>query len=210
VKAGCYLHGGFTVRFLFLIAYPTVTLLISVLASTLAIAAPLPAGDLELACSGEPTQEEMSSLAEFIDFAEQHDGEPVFVSVSIEADSGAGGCARNVSRETSGVTYRVCNNVPHLWLCTQRDKVFVQASGPGTPFPHGIVLPGERTLPTSLPYSYYSYGQWLNYSGPFIIRYFSGTGFRYASLDIPDPGLDVVWTRAHDNRTVRNGSRREP
>lgn len=54
-----------------------------------------------------------------------------------------------------------------------------------------------------LPYRFGGYGDWLNYQGPFIVRYQSATGSEHATFDVPDAALSGVWERAHVNADSR-------
>lgn len=175
---------------------------------------PLPGASLRLACHDEgpeATAEEIDRIASLLEFAREHDGQAVYLDVVIAANDGAGTCSRDLSEfpdQTEPEPFRAMITLdpcraeigdeaePH---CARPGMVNVRAFGPPLAITQAIILPAENDLPLSLPYRIAGYGDWLNYQGPFIARFFSGTGYEYATFDIPDPALISVWDRSRVN-----------
>lgn len=187
---------------------------------------PLPAATFRLHCvddSAEGTAVEAERILALLEFAEIHDGEPVFLDAVIEADAGAGGCSRDLSEYPNQpwpgegrarITIDPCRVAPrrreegrHCW----RDgMVDVQALGPPMVLRHSIVLPAQADIPENLPYRIHGYGDWLNYQGPFIVHFYSGTGYSYATFHVPDGTLPGVWERARVNADLWKRARADP
>lgn len=184
-------------------------------------AAPLPEFRLTLGCAVDATAfaADIDALTAFLAFAEAHDGQPVLLDVEIEAIAGAGGCPRETGdsgyrdprrlpdaeaeRFYAGgiIEYRRCPDRRRSYFCgADRERLIVEGyGGGGLGFPHGIALPEEAALPRGLPYRIYGYGDRLRFRGPFILRHYSATGLIFATVDVPDPALGHVWTRAAEN-----------
>ncbi|WP_339915153.1 hypothetical protein [uncultured Brevundimonas sp.] len=180
---------------------------------------PLPAASFRLHCfddSAERTAVEVEGVLALLEFAENHDGEPVFLDAVIEADAGAGGCSRDRSEfpnqpspdgNRARISIDPCRGESrrreqgrHCW----RDgMVDVQAIGPPMALTSSIVLPAQADIPENLPYRIRGYGDWLNYQGPFIVHFYSGTGYTYATFHVPDAALPGVWDRARVNAARR-------
>tara|TARA_R110002051_G_scaffold183669_1_gene253199 strand:- start:10 stop:642 length:633 start_codon:yes stop_codon:yes gene_type:complete len=182
---------------------------------------PLPAASFRLHCiddSAERTATEVEGVLALLTFAEAHDGEPVYLDAVIAADAGAGGCSRDLSENAdqsppepgrARITIDPCQVEPdrredgrHCW---RTGMVDVQASGPPMVLTNSIVVPAQADIPETLPYRIGGYGDWLNYQGPFIVHFYDGTGYSYATFHVPDPALPGVWDRADVN--ARNRSR---
>tara|TARA_R110002167_G_scaffold59322_6_gene168152 strand:+ start:1566 stop:2210 length:645 start_codon:yes stop_codon:yes gene_type:complete len=180
---------------------------------------PLPAVTLRLQCSDsgtDTTSEEVDAVLSLLEFAEAHDGEPVYLDAVIQADAGAGGCSRDVSEFSdqpdpqvgqARISIDPCRVEPrggedgrHCWRAGMVD---IRASGPPMVLTNSIVLPAQADIPESLPYRIGGYGDWLNYQGAFIARFYTGTGYSYATFHLPDPGLAGVWERARLNAATR-------
>ena len=61
---------------------------------------PLPAATFRLHCfddGAETTAVEAEGVMALLEFAEAHDGQPVYLDAVIQADAGAGGCSRDLS-----------------------------------------------------------------------------------------------------------------
>tara|TARA_R110002051_G_scaffold47355_1_gene93810 strand:- start:194 stop:826 length:633 start_codon:yes stop_codon:yes gene_type:complete len=182
---------------------------------------PLPAATFRLHCfddGAETTAVEAEGVMALLEFAEAHDGRPVYLDAVIAADAGAGGCSRDLSKfpgqpapgpGRARITIDPCRVEPrrreagrHCW---RTGMVDVQASGPPMVLTNSIVLPAQADIPQTLPYRIGGYGDWLNYQGPFIVHFYGGTGYSYATFHVPDPALPGVWDRAGVN--ARNRSR---
>ena len=175
---------------------------------------PLPATSLRLGChdeGDEATGQEIYRIADLLEFAREHDGQAVYLDAVIAANDGAGSCSRDLSafpNQPEPEPFRAMivldpcraeptdEAEPH---CARPGMVHLRAFGPPLAITQAIILPAEDDLPLSLPYRIAGYGDWLNYQGPFIARFFSGTGYEYATFDIPDPALTSVWDRARLN-----------
>lgn len=183
-------------------------------------AQPLPEASLRLTCSADDgaVVADVDALQEFLAFAEAHDGQAVMVDVEIEAIAGAGGCPREAGEPghhdpsrlpeaesarlyARGILeYRPCPDRRRAHFCgASRERLIVEGVGGGSAVSFGIALPEESALPRGLPYLLYGYGDRLRYRGPFILRHYSATGLIFATLDVPDPALDYVWSRAAEN-----------
>ena len=88
-----------------------------------------------------------------------------------------------------------------------REHSTLTANGPPLAYGHSVFLPHEDSLDEGLPYRHGGYGDWLNYQGPFIVRFFEGTGYAYATFDTPSPALPGVWERARCNADHRSCAR---
>ena len=176
---------------------------------------PLPASSLRLGChdeGAEATGVEIDGIANLLEFAREHDGRPVYLDAVIEANDGAGSCSRDLSAFPDQpepepframITLDPCRaeiaEDEEARHCARPGMVHLRAFGPPLAVTHAIILPAEADLPLSLPYRIAGYGDWLNYQGPFIVRFFSGTGYEYATFDVPDPALSNLWERASLN-----------
>ncbi|MFA7637775.1 MAG: hypothetical protein WCY02_00565 [Parvibaculum sp.] len=173
-----------------------------------AAADPLPVTTFRLSClpGGSVTlAAEREAMLSLLDFARENDGAPVYLDAAIAADAGAGFCSRDLAtplherREgeegPDAITFNGCKVDPEA-RCSAPDMVQIDADGPPLAYRHSIFLPTESALPRNLPYRLGRYGDWLNYQGPFIARYFEGTGYAYATFHVPDPALGFVWERA--------------
>lgn len=182
---------------------------------------PLPAATFRLHCfddGAEQTAVEAEGILTLLEFAAAHDGQPVYLDAVIAADAGAGGCSRDLSLiphqpspepGRARISIDPCRVEPrrreegrHCW---RTGMVDVQASGPPMVLINSIVLPAQADIPQTLPYRIGGYGDWLNYQGPFIVHFYDGTGYSYATFHVPDPALPGVWDRAGVN--ARNRSR---
>ena len=167
----------------------------------------LPRTSFRLSCVNadqERVSIEMAAIQELMEFAAAHDGEPVYLDVVIEADNGAGTCARDLATPYKGnrnageprqISFNGCK-VEKGRRCLEKDMAQIDADGPPLAYRHSIVLPRETALPKNLPYRMSGYGDWLNYQGPFIVRHYEGTGYAYATFHVPDAALGLVWARA--------------
>jgi len=173
-----------------------------------ATADPLPLATIRLSCvpGGSDTLEvEREAMLSLLDFARENDGAPVYLDAAIAADAGAGFCSRDLAtplqdrREAEDrpgkITFNGCKADPEA-RCAEPEMVQIDADGPPLAYRHSIFLPTEASLPRNLPYRLGRYGDWLNYQGPFIARYFEGTGYAYATFHVPDPALGFIWERA--------------
>lgn len=173
---------------------------------------PLPAVQFRLHCydnSAEQTAGEIEHIQALHEFAREHDAEVVWLDAVITADAGAGACSRDVSRfpdqpwptgERARITIQPCTTEAWADSCRPMDTMIqVTANGPPLAYTHSVHLPPEDSLDDGLPYRYGGYGDWLNYQGPFIVRYFEGTGYAYVTFHTPHPGLAGVWERARCN-----------
>ncbi len=186
---------------------------------------PLPAASFRLHCiddSAAGTAVEVEGILALLEFAEAHDGEPVFLDAVIEADAGAGGCSRDLSEfpdqpsadgDRARISIDPCRVEPrrrgqgrHCWRAGMVD---VQAIGPPMALVSSIVLPAQADIPQTLPYRIGGYGEWLNYQGPFIVHFYSGTGYTYATFHVPDAALPGVWDRARANADIWKQARAE-
>lgn len=180
---------------------------------------PLPAFTLRLSCHDEgleATTTELEGMGALLTFAESHDGQPVYLDAVITANDGSGSCSRDVSENPDQrwptpiravITFDPCRRpvmdgeeARHCWRAGMVD---IRAMGPPLAISQSIVLPAENDLPRSLPYRLGGYGDWLNYQGPFIVRYHSATGSERATFDVPDAALSGIWDRARRNVEVR-------
>lgn len=179
---------------------------------------PLPAATFRLHCfdnSAEKTAVEARGIVALLEFAEAHDGEPVFLDAVIQADAGAGGCSRDRSEfpnqpspdeGRARITIDPCRIEPrrreeghHCW---RPGMVYVKAIGPPMVWSNSIVLPAQADIPENLPYRIRGYGDWLNYQGPFIVHFYDGTGYTYATFHVPDAAVPGVWERARVNADI--------
>ncbi|MBI1406389.1 MAG: hypothetical protein GC145_09715 [Caulobacter sp.] len=169
---------------------------------------PLPAFSLRLTCDPtdrDKTRAEVDGIQDLMAFAEQNDGRPVYLDAVITADAGAGGCLRDYS----GTDKRPSPSAdgPVIWIdrcsdakrCWRKGQVQVTALGPPLAVSTSIVLPRPEDIPEFLPYRMGGYGDWLNYQGPFIVRFYDATGFIHAAFTVPDPALTDVWRNAACN-----------
>lgn len=181
---------------------------LSQIASPAAASEPLPSTSFHLSCvhsTGETLDGEFDAIGALLEFARAHDGEAVYLDAAIEADAGAGFCSRDLAtpmknRVTPGegpsrISFNGCR-IESDRRCIEKDMVQIDADGPPLVYRHSIVLPDEASLPKSLPYRMGRYGDWLNYQGPFIVRFHEGTGHAYASFHVPDAALTYIWRRA--------------
>lgn len=181
---------------------------------------PLPAATFRLHCfddGAEATAVEAEGVMALLEFAEAHDGQPVYLDAVIQADAGAGGCSRDLSEfpgqpargpGRARISIDPCRVEPrrreegrHCW---RTGMVDVQASGPPMVLTNSIVLPAQADIPQSLPYRIGGYGDWLNYQGPFIVHFYDGTGYSYATFHVPDAAVSGVWERARVNAATRS------
>jgi len=176
---------------------------------------PLPATSLRLAChdeGAEATGGELDGIAALLEFAREHDGQAVYLDAVIAANDGAGSCSRDLSAHPEQPRPEPFRAVITLdpcpaqaaegdaeATCGRPGMVNIRAYGPPLAITQAVILPAEDDLPLSLPYRIAGYGDWLNYQGPFIARFFSGTGYEYATFDVPHPALATVWDRARRN-----------
>lgn len=180
----------------------------SCLSSVQALAAdPLPKAAFRLSClKDERTniKAETYSILALLAFAQAHDGEPVYLDAVIEADAGTGFCSRDLAALSPGdadngkpsrISFNGCDEERNA-SCLPEGVVRVDADGPPLAYRHSILLPAEASLPKNLPYRMGGYGDWLNYQGPFIARYYEGTGYAYATFHVPDAALGHIWERA--------------
>lgn len=178
------------------------------LASLPASADSLPVATFRLSCvpgESDTLKSERKAMLSLLDFARQNDGAPVYLDAVITADAGAGFCSRDLAtplqdrREAAhgsgAITFNGCKTDPEA-RCSEPGMVQIDADGPPLAYRHSIFLPAEATLPRNLPYRLGRYGDWLNYQGPFIARYFEGTGYAYATFHVPDPALGFIWEQA--------------
>lgn len=177
-------------------------------ASPAAASEPLPSASFYLSCvhsAGEALDAEFDAIGAVLEFARKHDGEAVYLDVAIEADAGAGFCSRDLATPMqnrikpgegpSRISFNGCRTESGQ-RCIEKEMMQIDADGPPLVYRHSIVLPDEASLPKSLPYRMGRYGDWLNYQGPFIVRFHEGTGYAYASFHVPDAALAYVWRRA--------------
>lgn len=179
---------------------------------------PLPAASLRLGChdeGAEATGDELDRIGDLLEFARAHDGQPVYLDAVIAANDGAGTCSRDLSEFPdqpepepfrATITFDPCRietaEGEEAQRCWRPGMVKIRASGPPLAISNSIILPAQEDLPLSLPYRIYGYGDWLNYQGPFIVRFMSGTGYEYATFDVPDAALPAVWDRARVNADI--------
>lgn len=169
---------------------------------------PLPSASFHLSCvhsTDEALNAEFDAIGALLEFARTHDGEAVYLDAAIEADAGAGLCSRDLATSLdnriepgegpSRISFNGCRTESDR-RCIEKDMVQIDADGPPLVYRHSIVLPDEASLPESLPYRMGRYGDWLNYQGPFIVRFHEGTGYAYASFHVPDAALSHIWQRA--------------
>ena len=174
--------------------------------------APLPAVQFRLLCyddSAEQTAAEIEAMLALHEFAREHDAEVVWLDAVITADAGAGACSRDVSEfpdqpwptgERARITIQPCTTEAWADSCRPMDTMIqVTANGPPLAYTHAVHLPPEESLEDSLPYRHGGYGDWLNYQGPFIVRFFEGTGYAYVTFHSPHPSLPGLWDRARCN-----------
>lgn len=180
---------------------------------------PLPAATFRLHCiddTADRTSSEVDGVLALLEFAEAHDGDAVYLDAVIEADAGAGGCSRDLSENPdqpppgpghARITIDPCRVEPrrreegrHCW---RNGMVDIQASGPPMALTNSVVLPAQADIPETLPYRIGGYGDWLNYQGPFIVHFYSGTGYSYATFHVPDAALPGVWERSRVNAAAR-------
>lgn len=175
-------------------------------------ATPLPAVQFRLHCfdgGAEQTAAEIEHMQALHEFARQHDAEVVWLDAVITADAGAGACSRDASEfpdqppptgERARIVIRPCLEADRPNICeSMGSAVQVSANGPPLAYTHGVFLPDENGLDDGLPYRHGGYGDWLNYQGPFIVRFFEGTGYAYVTFHPPHPALPDVWERARCN-----------
>lgn len=177
---------------------------------------PLPAIELRLLCSEagpDVVAREVESILSLHEFAAAHDAQVVWLDAVIEADDGAGSCSRAAGESETDelpdsseselrrthITIRTCASTDEGATCHDDGIVRVLASGPPLVLSRSVHLPHPSKLAENLPYRMHRYGDWLNYQGPFIVRYHQGTGYAYATFDQPDPALSGVWERARCN-----------
>lgn len=173
-----------------------------------ATAEPLPVATFRLSClpgGSVALGVEREAVLSLLDFARENDGAPVYLDAAIAADAGAGFCSRDLAtplqdrREAEDrpgkITFNGCKADPGA-RCAEPEMVQIDADGPPLAYRHSIFLPTEASLPRNLPYRLGRYGDWLNYQGPFIARYFEGTGYAYATFHVPDPALGFIWEQA--------------
>lgn len=172
----------------------------------------LPAIQFRLQCyddGADQTTAEIEAIKELHAFAARHDAEVVWLDVVITADAGAGSCSRDVSEfpdqppptgERARIVFEPRARQARINSSGLRDEAIqITANGPPLAYTHGVRLPPEEALDDGLPYRRGGYGDWLNYQGPFIVRFFEGTGYAYATFHPPHPGLPGVWERARCN-----------
>ena len=171
---------------------------------------PLPAATFRLHCfdnGAQATAAEAEGVMALLEFAEIHDGEPVYLDAVIEADAGAGGCSRDLSEfpdqpeagpGRARISIDPCRVAPrrreagrHCWRA-------------------GMVDVQALDIPENLPYRIGGYGDWLNYQGPFIVHFHSGTGYSYATFHVPDGALPGLWERARVNADLWKQARAAP
>lgn len=175
--------------------------------------APLPAIELRLRCFDNSANETAAEIEHIVDlhaFAREHDGQVVWLDAVLTADAGAGNCSRDIETfpdqpaptgERARITFHPCEAARSRRPCrSDETEVAIVANGPPLAFTHSVYLPQQDGLPTDLPYRNGGYGDWLNYQGPFIVRYFEGTGYAYATFTVPAAALPGVWDRAACNR----------
>lgn len=173
---------------------------------------PLPAVEFRLSCfddGAEQTAAEIEGLLALHEFARAHDAEVVWLDAVIAADAGAGGCSRDVSAfpdqpgpsgERARIVIQPCVDEPRAEACGGAERMIrVTANGPPLAYAHAIQLPDTDSLGDDLPYRHGGYGDWLNYQGPFIVRFFEGTGYAFVTFHAPHPALPGVWERARCN-----------
>lgn len=173
---------------------------------------PLPAVQFRLHCyddSARQTAAEIDGMVALHEFAREHDAEVVWLDAVITADAGAGACSRDVSAfpdqppptgERARIVIQPCLEEERADICSPMGwTVQVTANGPPLAYGHSVFLPHEDSLDEGLPYRHGGYGDWLNYQGPFIVRFFEGTGYAYAIFHSPNPALPGVWERARCN-----------
>lgn len=181
--------------------------------SPAAASEPLPSASFHLSCvhsTDEALDAEFDAIGALLEFARMHNGEAVYLDATIEADAGAGFCSRDLATPMqnriepgegpSRISFNGCRTESDR-RCIERDMVQIDADGPPLVYRHSIVLPDEASLPKSLPYRMGRYGDWLNYQGPFIVRFHEGTGYAYASFHVPDAALTYIWRRAAAHST---------
>lgn len=172
----------------------------------------LPAVQFRLHCydnSAEQTAAEIEGIQALHAFAREHDAKLVWLDAIITADAGAGACSRDVSTfpdqppptgDRARITIQPCTTEAWADTCRPLDTtVQITANGPPLAYSHGIHLPPVESLDDGLPYRHSRYGDWLNYQGPFIVRFFEGTGYAYVTFHPPHPSLPGVWERARCN-----------
>ena len=180
---------------------------------------PLPAVSLRLGChdeGAEATRGEVDGIANLLEFASEHDGQVVYLDAVITANDGAGTCSRDLSEfpdQEEPEPFRAMITLDPCRAeggeddegprCARPGIVHLRAFGPPLAITNPLLLPAQEDLPLSLPYLIHGYGDWLNYQGPFIVRYMSGTGYEHATFDVPDPALAGVWERARLNAEAR-------
>lgn len=174
---------------------------------------PLPAFSLKLTCDPtdpDATRQQIAAIQDFMAFAEDHDGQPVYIDAVIVGDAGAGGCMRDYTGKANrpGATgdapvieMDLCKTAARCW---RKDVVQVTAIGPPLAVSTAIIMPRPQDIPENLPYRIGGYGDWLNYQGPFIIRFHGATGFDHATLTVPDAALADIWRNAACN--ARDGA----
>lgn len=175
-------------------------------------AVPLPAVQFRLHCfdgGAEQTAAEIAGMAALHEFAREHDAEVIWLDAVITADAGAGACSRDLSEfpnqpEPTGdrarITIQPCTEEARADICSPLGwTIQVSANGPPLAYTYGVYLPPVQSLPDDLPYRHGGYGDWLNYQGPFIVRFFEGTGYAYVTFTPPNPALPGVWERARCN-----------
>ncbi|MDP2764090.1 MAG: hypothetical protein Q8O54_04545 [Brevundimonas sp.] len=173
---------------------------------------PLPAVEFRLGClddGAEQTAAEIEGLLALHEFARAHDAEVVWLDAVIVADAGSGACSRDVSAfpdqpgptgERARIVIQPCVDRPRAEACGDAAGVIrVTANGPPLAYAHAVQLPDTDSLGDDLPYRHGGYGDWLNYQGPFIVRYFEGTGYAFVTFHTPHPALPGVWDRARCN-----------
>jgi hypothetical protein len=181
-------------------------------AQAVAVPEPLPAVQFRLGCvdeGAEATAAEIDGLRALHDFARAHDAEVVWLDAVITADAGAGMCSRDLAAfpdqpwptgERARITLQPCTTEAWADSCQPQDWTLqIRANGPPLAYTHGVNLPPVDSLDDALPYRHGGYGDYLNYQGPFIVRFFEGTGYAYATFHPPHPALPGVWERARCN-----------
>ena len=173
---------------------------------------PLPAVEFRLHCfddGADQTAAEIEGMQALHEFARDHDAEVVWLDAVIEADNGAGSCSRDVTSapdqpepmgDRARIVIQPCVEAPRAEACGPAEGIVqVTANGPPLAYALAVHLPDADSLGNDLPYRHGGYGDWLNYQGPFIVRFFEGTGYAFVTFHAPHPALPGVWERARCN-----------